>query len=102
MWFQTRQHKTRERRYVSVFSHAQLGLEGKRSRLSKRQIVIAALYLEEQHKWYIETFEWSSNFDCTHKSVCEESSVPQLLMALVSMILEAPISMNKDVKALPM
>ena len=37
----------------------------------------AALYLEKQHKWYVEMFEWSSNFDGTFKPECEESSVPQ-------------------------
>ena len=38
----------------------------------------------------VKMFEWSSNLDGTFKSVCEESSVPQSLMALVSTILECP------------
>ena len=40
--------------------------------------------------WYVEMFERSSNFDGTFKPLCEESCVPQSLMALVSMILEGP------------
>ena len=48
--------------------------------------------MEELHKWYVEMFEWSSNFDGTFKPVGEESSVPQSLMAFVGMVLEVPIN----------
>ena len=55
-----------------------------------RTVIVILFNLHVLHRLYVDTFEDPKPFNGSFEEMCQEKSVPNLLLALVNMVLEGP------------